>query len=436
VVEWTLGRLSGVTAPNLEDCGLLTFDYEGLQGNESLLSENEVWDTGFSNRTDTSEEFVETPGPLQLCPAELRLELLHTLLDVLRRSLAVKVDVLDPQKQLDLTEQTKPRLLEDTVWYLDDARDLVKSVVAYPRPKRPDDRTGFFVSSYGGYGRYVKRRLAEYVAQGGHFSRPEVDQTIRFLFLALKRYGIIEQVRSGEVPGYQINADALRWLPAEGEIRPVDRTRLLEAGETPPEVNRHFVECYRRFVNLKCVLEAREHTAQVTAEDREEREGRFRTGDLPLLFCSPTMELGVDIAQLNLVNLRNVPPTPANYAQRSGRAGRGGQPALVYTYCAGRSPHDQYYFRQPNQMVAGSVAPPRIDIRNCDLVRSHVHAIWMEVVKPDLGITLTGVTDLSPSDGKPPPLRRWSVHSKIPKRKPVIRRPSQVMGGDPFPAST
>ena len=39
---------------------------------------------------------------------------------------------------------------------------------------------------------------------------------------------------------------------------------------------------------------------------------RFRTSDMPLLFCSPTMELGVDIAQLNLVNLRNVPPTPAN----------------------------------------------------------------------------------------------------------------------------
>ena len=106
----------------------------------------------------------------------------------------------------------------------------------------------------------------------------------------------------------------------------------------------------------------------------QEREDRFRTADLPLLFCSPTMELGVDIAQLNVVNLRNVPPTPANYAQRSGRAGRGGQPALVYTYCAGRSPHDQYYFRQPEadggglgrrpadrpaQQRSGSLACPR-----------------------------------------------------------------------------
>jgi hypothetical protein len=112
------------------------------------------------------------------------------------------------------------------------------------------------------------------------------------------------------------------------------------------------------------------------------------------------MELGVDIAQLNLVNLRNVPPTPANYAQRSGRAGRGGQPALVFTYCAGRSPHDQYFYREPTRMVAGTVAPPRIDLRNRDLVRSHIYAVWMEVAKPDLGRTLTTVLDLTPVDGR------------------------------------
>jgi hypothetical protein len=382
---------------------LLVFDYAGLKGPEGLLEESELWNAGFETQVDRDEKtFVEVPAPLRSCKPELREELLRTLLDVLRRSLAVKVDVLDPQKQLDLVEQTKPRLLEDTVWYLEDARELVKSVVAYPRPRQRDDKTGFFVSSYGGYGRYLKRSLAPHVPSAQNFGRPEVDQVIRFLLLALKRYGIVEQVRSGEVPGYQINADALRWLPADGRIRPVDRTRLLDAGEIPPDVNNYFVECYRSFVDLKCVLEAREHTAQLTSEDREEREDRFRSGDLPLLFCSPTMELGVDIAQLNLVNLRNVPPTPANYAQRSGRAGRGGQPALVYTYCAGRSPHDQYYFREPNQMVAGFVAPPRIDIRNRDLVRSHVHAVWMEVATPDLGTTWTTVLNLASPDGKLP----------------------------------
>ncbi|MCC6697944.1 MAG: DEAD/DEAH box helicase [Candidatus Hydrogenedentes bacterium] len=390
-----------VTAPNLEDCGLLQFDYEGLREGEGLLDEVDLWERGFSIRDgDGGDRFTETPSVLRACPAELREEILRTLLDVLRRALAVKVDVLDPQKQLDLVEQTNPRLLEGTVWYLDDPRELVKSMVAYPRPKQRTDRTGFFISSYGSYGRYLRRSLLPYVPQGQNFGRDEVDTTIRFLLLALKRYGIVEQVRSGEVPGYQINHDALRWIAGTGEVRPVDRTRLLEVGEIPPEVNAYFLECYRRFIDLKCVLEAREHTAQVTSEDREEREDRFRSADLPLLFCSPTMELGVDIAQLNLVNMRNVPPTPANYAQRSGRAGRGGQPALVYTYCAGRSPHDQYYFRQPNQMVAGAVVPPRVDLRNRDLVRSHIHAVWMEVAKPDLGKTLTAVLDIQHEDGK------------------------------------
>jgi ATP-dependent helicase YprA (DUF1998 family)/very-short-patch-repair endonuclease len=395
-----------VTAPSLEDCGLLSFEYEGLKGDEGLLGESELWSSGFSvGEGRGAERLVETPPALRACPGAVREEAVRTLLDVLRRSLAVKVDVLDPQKQLDLVEQTKPRLLEDTVWYLEDARELTKSVVAYPRPKRKQDRSGLFVSSYGAYGRYLKRALAAYMPKGESFGRAELDAVMGFLFLALKRYGIVEQVRSardGEDPGYQLNADALRWLPADGEIRPLDRTRLLTAGEIPPEVNRYFVECYRSFVHLKCVLEAREHTAQVAAEDREKREERFRRADLPLLFCSPTMELGVDISQLNLVNLRNVPPTPANYAQRSGRAGRGGEPALVFTYCAGRSPHDQYYFREPSRMVAGSVAPPRIDLRNRDLIRAHINAVWMEVAKPDLGKTLTGVLELTPQDGQFP----------------------------------
>jgi very-short-patch-repair endonuclease len=410
-----------VTAPNLEDCGLLTFDYEGLRGDEGLLGEVELWSAGFSIREGReAERLIETPAVLRACPMETREEILRTLLDVMRRSLAVKVDVLDPQKQLDLVEQTKPRLLEDTVWYLEDARELTKSELAYPRPRRQQDRIGLFISSYGSYGRYLKRSLAPHLTEGNKLGRPEVDEVIRFLFLALKRYGIVEQVRSGrdnDDPGYQLNVDALRWLPSDGEIRPVDRTRLLEVGETPPEVNRYFVECYRRFVDLKCVLEAREHTAQVASEDRQEREDRFRSGDLPLLFCSPTMELGVDIAQLNLVNLRNVPPTPANYAQRSGRAGRGGQPALVFTYCAGRSPHDQYFYREPSKMVAGSVAPPRIDLRNRDLIRSHINAIWMEVAKPDLGKTLTTVLDLTRADGKLPLLVKDALTREL--RSPV-----------------
>ena len=424
-----------VTAPNLEDCGLLRFDYEGLAGADGLLAEAELWEAGFTIREGRGhdgrgrERFISVPDALRLAPADLREEIVRTLLDVVRRALAVKVDALDPGKQHDLVEQTRLRLQEGTVWYLDDERELTGSVVAWPRSRRRRETRGYFVSSYGAYGQYLRRTLAPHLPPGQSFGRAETDEAIRFLFLALKRYGIVEQVRSGggrspgtagnltsdanrghdDDPGYQLNADALRWLPGDGEDRPIERTRLLDEGGLPAEVNRYFVECYRRFVDLECVLEAREHTAQVTSEDRQNREARFRDGELPLLFCSPTMELGVDIAQLNLVNLRNVPSTPANYAQRSGRAGRGGQPALVFTYCAGRSPHDQYFYREPTRMVAGAVAPPRIDLRNRDLIRSHVHAIWMEAARPDLGRTLTTVLDLEPGpDGTLPlPVKTW-----------------------------
>ena len=412
-----------VTAPNLEDCGLLRFEYEGLDGEDGLLGETELWESGFYVQEGRgSRRFVEAPAALRLAPADTREEIIRTLLDVLRRALAVKVDVLDPRKQHDLAEQTKPRLLEGTVWYLDDERELTGSAVAWPRPRRKGERGGFFVSSYGAYGQYARRTLVPHLAPRQSLGRAETGELIRFLFLALKRYGIVEQVRTGregDDPGYQLNADALRWLPGDGENRPPDRTRRLEEGGLPAEVNRYFVECYRRFVDLRGVLEAREHTAQVMPEDRLEREERFREGDLPLLFCSPTMELGVDIAQLNLVNLRNVPPTPANYAQRSGRAGRGGQPALVFTYCAGRSPHDQYFYREPTRMVAGTVAPPRIDLRNRDLVRSHVHAIWMEGARPDLGRTLTTVLDLESGNGRRPLPVKGALGDEL--RSPVHR---------------
>jgi superfamily II DNA helicase RecQ len=113
------------------------------------------------------------------------------------------------------------------------------------------------------------------------------------------------------------------------------------------------------------------------------------------------MELGVDISELNVVNMRNIPPTPANYAQRSGRAGRSGQPAFVYSYCSLGSPHDQYFYKRPELMVAGSVAPPRLDLSNQELIRSHIHAIWIEELHQSLGNTLCDILDVS---GDPPNL--------------------------------
>ena len=131
-------------------------------------------------------------------------------------------------------------------------------------------------------------------------------------------------------------------------------------------------------------LLAREHTAQVDAGEREKREKQFRDARLRLLFCSPTMELGVDISSLNTVYMRNVPPTPANYAQRSGRAGRSGQPALVLSYCGATSPHDQYFFSDPTRMVAGAVSAPTLELANEELLKAHFRALWLAATRQRL----------------------------------------------------
>src|SRR5260370_474253 len=50
-------------------------------------------------------------------------------------------------------------------------------------------------------------------------------------------------------------------------------------------------------------------------------------------------------------------------------------------------------------MVGGSVAPPRLDLANEDLVRSHVQAIWLAETGQDLHGSLTDVLDVG--GGKP-----------------------------------
>ena len=101
------------------------------------------------------------------------------------------------------------------------------------------------------------------------------------------------------------------------------RTQKDEAEER--KGNAFFASLYKVTARMMAGIEGGAHTGQIPPDVREAREEKFRNGSLSALFCSPTMELGIDIRDLNVVHMRNVPPTPANYAQRSGRAGRGGQ---------------------------------------------------------------------------------------------------------------
>ncbi len=121
-------------------------------------------------------------------------------------------------------------------------------------------------------------------------------------------------------------------------------------------------------------LRSEEHTAQLSPELGQKVQEAFQCGQVTLLSCSTTFEMGIDIGDLQGLVLRNVPPGPINYMQRAGRAGRRSDTvAFVLTYCH-RRPHDRHFFSQPLEILAGVVRPPRIDLRNEHILRRHCFA--------------------------------------------------------------
>jgi Domain of unknown function (DUF1998)/Helicase conserved C-terminal domain len=122
-------------------------------------------------------------------------------------------------------------------------------------------------------------------------------------------------------------------------------------------------------------LTAREHTAQWTGLEASDIQQRFLAGEVNVLSCSTTFELGVDVGALSAVFLRNMPPSTANYIQRAGRAGRRtGTAALVLTYAQRRS-HDLSRYQAPESMLTGQVRAPYVPLGNPRIDRRHAHSV-------------------------------------------------------------
>ena len=143
-------------------------------------------------------------------------------------------------------------------------------------------------------------------------------------------------------------------------------------------------------------LHAREHTAQVTQEERSLIEDTFKgkpqESPVNVLACSPTLELGIDVGGLDAVALRNIPPRPDNYAQRGGRSGRRTRVGLVIGYAPNR-PHDQYFYDRPEEMIAGEIPPPNLALGNRDILLRHLHAIVFSLAEPGLSGRMVDYVD-------------------------------------------
>jgi len=105
-------------------------------------------------------------------------------------------------------------------------------------------------------------------------------------------------------------------------------------------------------------------TGKTKAEDRSRIESSFKENKegINFLVSTPTLELGIDIGDLNVVGLLYSPPSPAQYTQRVGRSGRKeGKSSFAITYLSKRT-LDSSYFYKPFNLVKGEISPPSFEI--------------------------------------------------------------------------
>lgn len=367
-----------VAQPNLEQCGLLIIDYPGLR-----------------EMCEASEPWSQHPLLLQTTPA-IRERIVRAFLDFLRKEMAIDAKVLDGEEQKELRRRLEQNLRDP--WALDDYDHLLESAIFLLPGSRPNSgRERSLDPARSKLGKYLRQRALwglnrDLTAEDGETLIRELVGVLRGSYIA------VVPIEQGQ-DGIQLQAGALQWKLGDGtppQADPVRTKRMISERLKSAEraANQFFAQLYRETARRLVGVEGGAHTGQIPMQLRQDREARFGRGDLSVLFCSPTMELGVDIRDLNVVHLRNVPPTPANYSQRSGRAGRGGQPALVLAFCSEGSQHDQYFFRQPGLMVAGAVAPARLELGNKELIEAHVHSVWLGATGCFLGRDMTKVLHL------------------------------------------
>jgi len=379
------------TNPNLEQLAMVEVEYLGL---DELAADHEL--------------FAGSHPVLKQASREVRVAVYRELLDHMRKWMAIRSQVLDAAVLEQLVAKSHSRIRPPWGFGSDEKPRGARWLMIVAPTRKASTLRDMDLIVRGGSRSGLGRTLRSTSLWGGDTSirdlkSKDFDQLVTDLLRAAATHGLVsEESTPFDQPGWRLN----------------DACVLFRLGSPSSDAggstqNAFFRDLYENLARMLRApmhplfgFEAREHTAQVDPDNREIREKRFRFGErerdelatnekqvrelgeanrfLPVLFCSPTMELGIDISALNVVHMRNVPPTPANYAQRSGRAGRSGQAALVITYASSQSPHDQYFFRDPKAMVHGEVRAPLLELANRDLIDSHLQAVWLSCVDQPL----------------------------------------------------
>jgi very-short-patch-repair endonuclease len=358
--------------PNLEQTALLEITYKNF---EQDIADDTLW-----SNIDLLNHW----------PLEKRKEFVLQVLNYFRNMYAVDYEMLRYESRLRVESELNQQLNKEKLWSLDKGEKLdAPNFLSIQGADKATRET--FIQSIGPSSRLARYIKHEFRKEGrippsgteyNDFMTSLLDALVEAHYL--KRETI--KAEKGEKVAYQLILSKVLWKKGDLSTVISDKTSLITLDhEIKLKPHLYFQKLYQEdFSKLPKSYIAAEHTGQIKNEEKIDREEKFNEAqELSALYCSPTMELGIDISSLNIVHMRNVPPNPANYAQRSGRAGRSGQSALVFTFASKVSPHDKHYFANPVKMVAGVVQAPRIDLTNEELIRSHINATVLSFINAE-----------------------------------------------------
>lgn len=274
-----------------------------------------------------------------------------------------------------------PKLIGVT--YLDKNSEMLDMAVL--RRERPN----WFTNYFWNYFRWpIERNLTLY------------NDFIRELFIKMEEVGLVNKAPQGG-GNYAINPEHI-WVSKK--VRQIkcsicqstlyvaksdylaEKTHCLDykcqgtyCEEMPPELN-YYQQVYNRALSPR--VYAREHTGLLERSDRELLEKDFKehphSNSVNVLSATSTLEMGIDIGDLNVVGNTGIPPKPSNFLQRVGRAGRKEGSALVLNYAHAGEPHDMYYFTYPSDMMEGEINTPGCFLEAKDILRRHFFAYCID----------------------------------------------------------
>ena len=214
-----------VTMPNLEQTGLLRIKYRDLP---EIAADEESWEG--------------THQALREDDAEHREEVAATLLDELRRNLAIDVEYLT-EDGFDLVARLSRQHLKEP-WSLPERERPPFAGVAFPGPSsRGQPRNHIYVSGRGQFGRYL---ISEYKKRG--LKAADAQEIITDLFTVLSDTGLLVEAAKADATGsagYRLRAAVIGWHLGNGLSGAEDRVRRTLDNEEGPRVNPFFRDLYQ-----------------------------------------------------------------------------------------------------------------------------------------------------------------------------------------------